>query len=141
MGNGIACGDLVGVPGSERALSELGHRAERGLALGAGCEALAVGITAWALIPLRNRRWSRLSIAFAVAGRSLRARCAPGRPVSFALYREWFRLVASPYYGEGTGLRFDLASQASQPPKLLTDRLSTLPEQWGPNSRDWTVEL
>ena len=24
---------------------------------------------------------------------------------SFALYREWFCLVASPYYGEGTGIR------------------------------------
>lgn len=63
MGNGLAYGDLVGIPGPEQALAELGGCAERALALVATCEAIAIGIGSSVLMPLRNPRWARIWIA------------------------------------------------------------------------------
>ncbi len=66
MGFGIAYGDLVGVPGRERDLADLGRNAGRALAFGAICEAVAIGIASWTLVPL-DARWARMSVAVALA--------------------------------------------------------------------------
>jgi hypothetical protein len=67
MAQGIAYGSLVGVPGRGRDLAELGRGAERALGLAATCEAVAIGIGSWIVIPIRNPKWARLSIAIVLA--------------------------------------------------------------------------
>ena len=67
VGHGIAYGDLVGAPGSDRALADVGRRAQRGLVLGASCEAVAIALGSWVLVPLRNPIWARIVIAFVLA--------------------------------------------------------------------------
>jgi hypothetical protein len=67
MGNGIAYRALVGLAGREHDLAELSGRAERALAFGATCEAVAIGIGSWALIPIRNPRWARICFAVVLA--------------------------------------------------------------------------
>ena len=65
MAQGTAYGSLVGVPGSD--LAKLGRGAERALALAATCEAVAIGIGSWILIPIRSPKWARISIAVVLA--------------------------------------------------------------------------
>jgi hypothetical protein len=67
VGNGIAYGSLVGLRGRERDLVELGNRAGRGLALAAICEAAAIGICSWALMPLHIPNWARVGVAMFLA--------------------------------------------------------------------------
>jgi hypothetical protein len=65
VAQGIAYGSLVGVRGSD--LAKLGRGAERALTLAATCEAVAIGIGSWILIPIRNPKWARIPIAIVLA--------------------------------------------------------------------------
>lgn len=67
MGFGIAYGSLVGLPGREYALAELGRKAEVALAFGAAFEGIAIGIACWKLVPVAVK-WIRMSAALAAAG-------------------------------------------------------------------------
>lgn len=67
IGNGVAYGALVGLRGRERALTELGSRAEHALILGAICQGVAVAMGSWILLPPRYSATARVMVAATLA--------------------------------------------------------------------------
>src|SRR5271157_5855409 len=63
MGNGIAYGGLVGLPGHEQALAAYGSRAIRFLEIAVCSEALAIVAVSWVITSTRGSVWRRLCIA------------------------------------------------------------------------------
>jgi hypothetical protein len=62
MAYGIAHGAIVGIPGRERDLQQLAHRASLALTTAVSCEALAVGTVSWVLIAKNEPTWIRLCV-------------------------------------------------------------------------------
>jgi hypothetical protein len=67
MAQGIAHGDLYGVPGREQDLAQMGARGIRALDIAVCCEILAVVIVSWTFIATSAPRWLRLSIGLVLA--------------------------------------------------------------------------
>jgi hypothetical protein len=68
VGNGIAYGSIVGLPGRERDLAAFGAHALVSLAVAVVCEAVAVGIALWMFMPEDGPLWARLCFASLLAG-------------------------------------------------------------------------
>ncbi|MGO8794210.1 MAG: hypothetical protein ACLQLC_05255 [Candidatus Sulfotelmatobacter sp.] len=66
MAQGIAYGDIVGLPGRERELATLGSRAMRALRIAVVSEALAVATISWVFTD-RKAVWVRLVAAVGLA--------------------------------------------------------------------------
>src|ERR1700692_2455634 len=67
MGQGIAYGSIVGLPGREQDLATLGARAIRFLVIALGSEASAVMAVAWVCTNASRPGWLRLCIALGLA--------------------------------------------------------------------------
>ena len=61
IAQGIAYGDLLGIPGRERDLAQLASRADTARGIALICEGLAVGIPWRLLLAPAEPKWARLS--------------------------------------------------------------------------------
>jgi hypothetical protein len=67
MGQGIAYGGLVGLPGREQDLATFGSRAIKFLEIAVCSEALAVATVSWVFAAACKPAWLRLCLALGVA--------------------------------------------------------------------------
>ena len=67
VGNGMAYGDVFGLPGREKDIAIFGAKAMHSLIVALAAEGFAVGAITWDFSGIDNPAWRRLAIALVVA--------------------------------------------------------------------------